>query len=267
MSRTRSAAGSSSRRWPRPPRRRGRPSTALRGTVISGASPYDAKGLPTAVLGKTGVAVPRIGVGLGQPLCAVADEDEAQRILQAALDHGFYYWDTAYNYTNKSIVSEERLGRVLESAPQGGLPGHQVRGPGPRRGHAPARGQPEAPPDRPPRPLPGPPRRVHGRPRRARAPGRAPSRPCARSRNRRSPGSSASPGTSTPRPWPRPPAATTSTPCSSPSTTTQERRGDFESGAIPAAADRKMGVMIIKAVRPARDRSRAWIRPSSSATP
>jgi len=29
--------------------------------------------------------------------------------------NGFYYWDTAYNYTNKSIVSEERLGRVLES--------------------------------------------------------------------------------------------------------------------------------------------------------
>ena len=86
---------------------------------VRGASPasstYDAKGLPTAVLGKTGVAVPRIGVGLGSRFCAVTDEDEAQKILHAALDHGFYYWDTAYNYTNKSIVSEERLGRVLES--------------------------------------------------------------------------------------------------------------------------------------------------------
>jgi hypothetical protein len=93
---------------------------SLRGTVPSGDSPdarraYDAKGLPTAILGKTGVAVPRIGIGLGSRYCAVASEDKALEILQAALDNGFYYWDTAYNYTNKSIVSEERLGRVLES--------------------------------------------------------------------------------------------------------------------------------------------------------
>ncbi len=72
-----------------------------------------AKGLPTAVLGKTGVAVPRIGIGLGSRYCAVTDEDLAQEILHAAIDHGFYYWDTAYSYRNKSIVSEERLGRVL----------------------------------------------------------------------------------------------------------------------------------------------------------
>jgi hypothetical protein len=30
----------------------------------------------------------------------------------------------------------------------------------------------------------------------------------------------------------------------------QERRGDFEGGAIPAASTRDMGIMIIKAVRP-----------------
>jgi aryl-alcohol dehydrogenase-like predicted oxidoreductase len=74
---------------------------------------YDAKGLPTAVLGKTGVAVPRVGIGLGSRFCAVTDEDEAQAILQSCLDHGFYYWDTAYSYRNKSIVSEERIGRAL----------------------------------------------------------------------------------------------------------------------------------------------------------
>jgi aryl-alcohol dehydrogenase-like predicted oxidoreductase len=93
---------------------------SLRGTVPFGDSPkagpaFDARGLPTAILGKTGVAVPRIGIGLGSRFCAVENEDTAHEILQAALDHGFYYWDTAYNYTNKSIVSEERLGRVLES--------------------------------------------------------------------------------------------------------------------------------------------------------
>jgi uncharacterized protein len=86
----------------------------LKGVAPRGDGPYDAKGLPTALLGKTGVAVPRIGIGLGSRFCAVEDEDKAQEILQAALDHGFYYWDTAGNYTNKSIVSEERIGRVLE---------------------------------------------------------------------------------------------------------------------------------------------------------
>jgi len=90
---------------------------ALRAAVSPGdgpAGPFDAKGLPTATLGKTGVAVPRIGIGLGSRFCAVTDEDEAREILEAALDHGFYYWDTAYSYANKSIVSEERIGRVLE---------------------------------------------------------------------------------------------------------------------------------------------------------
>jgi aryl-alcohol dehydrogenase-like predicted oxidoreductase len=92
---------------------------ALKGAVPCGDSPitavpaYDAKGLPTATLGKTGVAVPRIGIGLGSRYCAVADEDKAQEILHAALDHGFFYWDTAYSYRNRSIVSEERIGRVL----------------------------------------------------------------------------------------------------------------------------------------------------------
>ncbi len=89
---------------------------ALSGKGVPASSPaYDAKGLPTAVLGKTGIAVPRIGIGLGSRFCAVENEDTAQEILHSALDHGLYYWDTAYNYTNKSIVSEERLGRVLET--------------------------------------------------------------------------------------------------------------------------------------------------------
>jgi aryl-alcohol dehydrogenase-like predicted oxidoreductase len=91
----------------------------LQGTLSRGGRPSAraaraAKGLPTAVLGKTGVAVPRIGLGLGSRFCAVEDEDQALQILRVALDSGFYYWDTAYNYTNKVIVSEERIGRILE---------------------------------------------------------------------------------------------------------------------------------------------------------
>jgi len=89
------------------------------GAGSAGASPPpgtapDAKGLPTAVLGTTGAVVPRIGIGLGSRFCAVESLDRALEILNAALDHGFYYWDTAYNYANKDIVSEERLGMVLK---------------------------------------------------------------------------------------------------------------------------------------------------------
>jgi len=75
---------------------------------------FDAKKLPTVVLGKTGAVVPRIGIGLGSRFCAVESLDRAIEILHAALDRGFYYWDTAYNYRNKNIVSEERLGMVLK---------------------------------------------------------------------------------------------------------------------------------------------------------
>jgi predicted aldo/keto reductase-like oxidoreductase len=78
------------------------------------APAFDAKGLPTVTLGKTGAVVPRIGIGLGSRFCAVENDDRALQILQAALDHGFYYWDTAGNYTNGAIVSEARIGRILE---------------------------------------------------------------------------------------------------------------------------------------------------------
>ncbi|MGZ5454274.1 MAG: aldo/keto reductase [Candidatus Aminicenantales bacterium] len=85
----------------------------LAGKGTSPASGFDAKGLPTALLGKTGAPVPRIGIGLGSRFCAVEDEDKALEILETALDHGFFYWDTAHDYANKTIVSEERIGRIL----------------------------------------------------------------------------------------------------------------------------------------------------------
>jgi len=80
---------------------------------------YDARGLPTAALGKTGVRVPLIGIGLGSRFCAVEDEETALAILRSALDAGFYYWDTAYSYRNKDIVSEERIGKVIEGRRSG----------------------------------------------------------------------------------------------------------------------------------------------------
>jgi hypothetical protein len=75
---------------------------------------YDAKGLPTRILGKTGVAIPRIGIGCGSRFCAVQDPEKSVEILTSALDHGFYYWDTAYNYESKDVISEERLGLILK---------------------------------------------------------------------------------------------------------------------------------------------------------
>ena len=77
-------------------------------------SPYDAKGLPTVIYGKTGVKVPRMAIGCGSRFCAVQDPEKSQELLNHALDKGFYYWDTAHDYAYNDVVSEERLGLVLK---------------------------------------------------------------------------------------------------------------------------------------------------------
>lgn len=77
-------------------------------------SRYDAKGLPTRELGRTGVRVPLIGLGNGSRFCIVKDEDQALEILTYALDHGLYYWDTAHDYRDEYVISEERLGKILK---------------------------------------------------------------------------------------------------------------------------------------------------------
>ena len=76
---------------------------------------FDPKGLPTRVLGRTGVRVPLIGLGCGSRFCRIKDPDESVRLLNEALDSGFYYWDTAHDYTWGGVVSEERLGLVLKT--------------------------------------------------------------------------------------------------------------------------------------------------------
>lgn len=90
-------------------------------------SVYDAKGLPTVILGKTGVRVPRMVLGLGSRFCHILTEEEASNMLNYALDHGLYYWDTARAYDSsmpaapgkaknpKLIFSEERIGSVVNS--------------------------------------------------------------------------------------------------------------------------------------------------------
>ena len=86
---------------------------------------YDAKGLPTVLFGKTGVHVPRIVCGLGSRFCHMESDEEAWQLLHYTLDHGLYYWDTAFAYNNtigippgktkssRLVSSEERLGPVV----------------------------------------------------------------------------------------------------------------------------------------------------------
>lgn len=92
-------------------------SVAIAGSgIVSSCSPYNSKGLATTILGKTGVEVPRIALGLGSRWCSVSDEDKALEIITYALDKGLYYWDTAGSYVDKKngVVSEERIGKILK---------------------------------------------------------------------------------------------------------------------------------------------------------
>ena len=91
----------------------------LSGSPITGKqvkNHYDPKGLPTALLGKTGVVIPRIAVGLGSRFLNIASLDEAIEMCNYALDNGLYYWDTAHSYENTATgaVSEERLGHIVK---------------------------------------------------------------------------------------------------------------------------------------------------------
>ncbi|MFW6257721.1 MAG: aldo/keto reductase, partial [Prolixibacteraceae bacterium] len=75
---------------------------------------YDSKGLPTVKLGNTGVRIPLIIIGCGSRFMAVS-EDKGLEILETALDNGLYYWDTAASYKNDEQFSEERIGKILPS--------------------------------------------------------------------------------------------------------------------------------------------------------
>ena len=78
---------------------------------------YDSKGLPTSVLGKTGVVIPKIAIGLGSRFLNIKTLEEALEMCNYALDNGLYYWDTAHDYVNNSTgaISEERLGHIVKN--------------------------------------------------------------------------------------------------------------------------------------------------------
>ena len=91
-------------------------SAAVAITPLAGcsSSPFDPMGLPTSILGNTGVRVPRLGFGLGSRWMAIEDDDIALEILEYGFNNGLYYWDTAANYGNDNISSEERIGKILK---------------------------------------------------------------------------------------------------------------------------------------------------------
>ena len=95
--------------------------TIAGGSLVSGCDPKtqettQAGTIAKTVLGKTGVEIPRVALGLGSRWCSIADEDKALEILTYALDQGLYYWDTAASYQNREngAVSEERIGKILK---------------------------------------------------------------------------------------------------------------------------------------------------------
>ena len=88
---------------------------------------YDPKGLPITLFGSTGVHIPRIVLGLGSRFCHVDKAEDAYEILNVALDNGLYYWDTAHTYDNtialptgkakptELVISEVRVGEVVKT--------------------------------------------------------------------------------------------------------------------------------------------------------
>jgi predicted aldo/keto reductase-like oxidoreductase len=84
------------------------------GPLKAVGSQYDPKGLPTRVLGKTGVSLPLISFGSGSRFCRIKEPGKSVEALNYALDHGLYHWDTAHDYVFEGVNSEERLGLVLK---------------------------------------------------------------------------------------------------------------------------------------------------------
>ena len=78
--------------------------------VLAQTSSSTASGLPTRILGRTGVRVSIIGLG-GWHIGAVKDDNEAIRIMHAAIDEGLTFFDNAWDYHDGR--SEELMGKGL----------------------------------------------------------------------------------------------------------------------------------------------------------
>ena len=81
------------------------------GTAV--AAETNSKGMPMRELGKTGAKVTILALGCGSRFLSYKDEDEADRVLNQAIDLGIGYLDTAQTYGNGH--SETRLGRTMKT--------------------------------------------------------------------------------------------------------------------------------------------------------
>jgi uncharacterized protein len=75
------------------------------------ARPAGANTLPTRTLGRTGAKVSILAFGCGSRFLMYKEEDEAQAVLNHAIDSGITYVDTAYAYGDGK--SETRVGMVM----------------------------------------------------------------------------------------------------------------------------------------------------------
>jgi uncharacterized protein len=75
------------------------------------ARPANASTLPARTLGRTGAKVSILAFGCGSRFLMYKDEDEAQAVLNHAIDSGITYVDTAYAYGDGQ--SETRVGKVM----------------------------------------------------------------------------------------------------------------------------------------------------------
>jgi aryl-alcohol dehydrogenase-like predicted oxidoreductase len=84
---------------------------SLAENVIAQTSGASATKVPTRPLGKTGQRVSIVGLG-GAHAGGIKDDQEAIRLMHAAIDEGVTFFDNAWEYNNGR--SEELMGRALE---------------------------------------------------------------------------------------------------------------------------------------------------------
>jgi len=85
---------------------------ALANEVLAQTSGASATGLPTRILGRTGQRVSILCLG-GWHIGSVKDDNEAIRIMHAAIDEGLTFFDNAWDYHDGH--SEEVMGKALVS--------------------------------------------------------------------------------------------------------------------------------------------------------
>src|ERR1700690_4231378 len=88
------------------------------GAAGLGAQGQSGAEIPKRPLGRTGLEVSALGIGV-YPLGSVASDAEATQIVNEALDAGVNFFDNAWEY--HSGLSEERLGRALKGKRDGAV--------------------------------------------------------------------------------------------------------------------------------------------------